>query len=261
MNDSAAAPQPVTIAGSADELIRLLPAASGGVASKRILKAPGFGLVRLTFDADQAMSEHEAAVPILIQVISGAIDIEIDRATQRVHAGGMLYVAAHVRHALHAPARADVLLTLADAATRAPSDRAGVGETEVGRNAAGRAPDAAFALEQDGDGADRAHAPSPEHRPLLGTSACECGVVDGAAFPELDVREVPHSIRHATVFGALDSLRPRDGLVLIASHDPLPLLAQITQRTGDRFAVTYLERGPEAWSVQFVHTGGDDAAR
>src|SRR5699024_134182 len=105
------------------------------------------------------------------------------------------------------------------------------------------------------DGADRAHAPSPEHRPLLQAAACTCGEVDGASFPELDVREVPHSIRHATVFGALDSLRPHDGLVLIASHDPLPLLAQIRQRTGERFTVTYLQRGPEAWSLQFVHAG------
>ena len=30
-------------------------------------------------------------------------------------------------------------------------------------------------------------------------------------------------------------------------------------RAGDRFAVTYLQRGPEAWSLQFVHTGDDPA--
>ena len=73
------------------------------------------------------------------------------------------------------------------------------------------------------------------------------------------MREVPHAIRHATVFGALESLNARQGLVLVASHDPLPLLAQVRDRTGDRFAVTYLERGPEAWRLQFVYVGDDGA--
>jgi uncharacterized protein (DUF2249 family)/quercetin dioxygenase-like cupin family protein len=251
VNAPAAVERSVTIANDAESLIDLLRLRTDEVASKRILKAPGFGVVRLTLDKGQTMSEHEAAVPILIQVLSGVVDIEVDGAPERFETGGIIYIAAHVRHALHAVESAHVLLALADAATRAPSDRAGVGGTEVGRA------DAAAEPEQDRDGADRAHAPSPEHRPLLDTAVCECGVVEGGAFPELDLREVPHSIRHATVFGALDSLRPRDGLVLVASHDPLPLLAQIRDRTGDRFAVTYLERGPESWSLQFVHAGDD----
>lgn len=84
---------------------------------------------------------------------------------------------------------------------------------------------------------------------------CSCGEVDGPGYPELDARTVPHAIRHATVFGALSSVAPGGGLVLIAPHDPLPLLAQIEQRWGATFAVSYLERGPEAWRLQFVHTG------
>ena len=81
--------------------------------------------------------------------------------------------------------------------------------------------------------------------------ACACGEHD-AELPELDARAIPHAIRHATIFGALDSVRPGGGLVLIAPHDPLPLLAQIEQRTPGLFAVDYLERGPQAWRLQFV---------
>ncbi|GAB3799758.1 hypothetical protein GCM10028798_13260 [Humibacter antri] len=249
MNAPAAAERSVTIANNAESVFDLLRLRPDAVASRRILKVPGFSVVRLALDAGQTMSEHEAAVSILIQVLAGAVDIEVDGATERFEPGGIVYVAAHVRHALHAVESAHVLLTLADAATRAPSDRAGVGETNVG------GADAAAESVQNGDGADRAHAPSPEHRPLLEAAVCECGVVEGAAFPELDVREVPHSIRHATVFGALDSLVRGDGLVLVAPHDPLPLLAQIRERTGERFAVSYLERGPE-WRLQFVHVDG-----
>ena len=82
--------------------------------------------------------------------------------------------------------------------------------------------------------------------------ACTCGEVDGPQYPELDARTVPHAIRHATIFGALDSIAPGGGLILVAPHDPLPLLAQIEQRWPHEFAVGYLERGPEAWRLTFT---------
>lgn len=54
---------------------------------------------------------------------------------------------------------------------------------------------------------------------------CGCGADDGPGYPELDARTVPHAIRHATIFGALDSVVPGGGMILVAPHDPLPLLA------------------------------------
>ena len=94
----------------------------------------------------------------------------------------------------------------------------------------------------------------PEVAPASGESghACGCGEVDPAGYPELDARAVPHAIRHATIFGALDAVGRGGGLVLIAPHDPLPLLAQIEQRSPGVFDVDYLERGPEAWRLRFV---------
>lgn len=81
---------------------------------------------------------------------------------------------------------------------------------------------------------------------------CTCGGHDDEAVPELDARVVPHAIRHATIFGALDAVRPGGGLVLVAPHDPLPMLAQLEQREPGAFAVEYLERGPEAWRLQLT---------
>jgi len=63
---------------------------------------------------------------------------------------------------------------------------------------------------------------------------------------------VPHAIRHGVVFGALDSLAPGSGLILVAPHDPRPLLAQIDQRAPGRFTVRYLTSGPDAWHLQLV---------
>ncbi|MFH0245467.1 DUF2249 domain-containing protein [Streptomyces sp. HK10] len=82
---------------------------------------------------------------------------------------------------------------------------------------------------------------------------CACGETDAGEAPELDVREVPHAIRHATVFGALEAVPEGRSMVLVAPHDPLPLLAQIEKRTGGAFAVEYLERGPQAWRLRLTH--------
>lgn len=85
-----------------------------------------------------------------------------------------------------------------------------------------------------------------------GGHQCSCGEVDAPGYPELDARAVPHAIRHATIFGALDAVRPGGGLELVAPHDPLPLLAQVEQRSPGAFEVSYLERGPEAWRLLFA---------
>ena len=110
-------------------------------------------------------------------------------------------------------------------------------------------------------GHDHAHAPGA-HRddPEAGAAvreggcggACSCGEADGAELPELDARTVPHAIRHATIFGALDAVPAGGGLVLVAPHDPVPLLGQLEGRAPGAFAVDYLQRGPDAWRLRFT---------
>ena len=71
------------------------------------------------------------------------------------------------------------------------------------------------------------------------------------ARPELDVRAIPHAIRHASVFGAWSAIPAGGSLVIVAPHDPKPLLAQIAERAA-RSAVTYLVEGPDAWRLQIT---------
>lgn len=98
------------------------------------------------------------------------------------------------------------------------------------------------------------HGESADSAPEGGCGGeCGCGEQDPAAvLPELDARAVPHALRHATIFGALDSVGPGSGMVLVAPHDPLPLLVQVEQRSPGLFSIDYLERGPEAWRIRFV---------
>ncbi|MGW0952964.1 DUF2249 domain-containing protein [Streptomyces sp. NPDC002545] len=92
---------------------------------------------------------------------------------------------------------------------------------------------------------------------------CGCGGAEEQAVPELGVRSVPHALRHATVFGAPDAV-PADGaMVLVAPHDPQPLLARVEQRDRGVFAVEYLRRGPEVRRLRLScrRPGAASAAR
>lgn len=83
-------------------------------------------------------------------------------------------------------------------------------------------------------------------------SGCGCGCGCAENLPELDVRAIPHELRHGVVFGALATRQSGEGLVLVASHDPKPLLAQIAQLEGDQIAVEYLVQGPDAWHLRMT---------
>jgi len=113
-----------------------------------------------------------------------------------------------------------------------------------------------------GCGCGQAEAHAAGH--AAGHAGCGCGEADGPAgcgcnevdedMPELDVRTVPHAIRHATVIGAFDAIPAGGSLLLIAPHDPLPLLRQLSRRTGGAMAVSYEQRGPEAWHLRLTRT-------
>ena len=87
--------------------------------------------------------------------------------------------------------------------------------------------------------------------PLTEAPQCGCGDQD-EGLPELDARAIPHAIRHGSVFGALAAVRPGGAMVLVAPHDPLPLLAQIADREQGTISVTYLDEGPEAWRLRLT---------
>ena len=86
---------------------------------------------------------------------------------------------------------------------------------------------------------------------LTPKSACGCGGHD-ESLPELDARAIPHAVRHAAIHGVVDGLQPGAGFVLVAPHNPVPLLNQIADRHGDAIQVSYVEEGPEAWKLKLA---------
>jgi uncharacterized protein (DUF2249 family) len=94
----------------------------------------------------------------------------------------------------------------------------------------------------------------PDHLHPEGKSGCDCGH-ETSATPELDARLIPHEVRHAAILGALESLKPGAALILVAPHDPKPLLAQIDAKYGEGMARDYVESGPDAWKIRFERAG------
>lgn len=370
-----------------DDTQQVRPVEKGKVKTRRVFKGPGVTMIRLTIDSGAVMTEHTAAVPIVLQSISGNAVIEVGGERIDMSAGAVVHVDAHVPHSVEAITPAHLLLLLLE---RAPSEKAKTPEAireparsdvvlastgadaaaieavlhrhaEVSGTLSGYAAHVIDAASSGDQGAavgtrielsawctgpltdlldaEVAHFGPALHEidealadrvaqereavvastirvadaqslaegaaevaglrvhvgqylrtyesralPALAQSkaasladlwakveaetstvaaeedhaaadhVCECGVVDEPELPELDVRTVPHAIRHATVFGALDAVHAGAGMILIAPHDPLPLLAQIEQRTPGRFEVSYLERGPQAWRLQLSNT-------
>jgi uncharacterized protein (DUF2249 family) len=67
-----------------------------------------------------------------------------------------------------------------------------------------------------------------------------------------DARGIAKRFRHAAIFGALDALQSGERMRFVNDRDPLPLLAQLQQRYGERVDIQYLQREPGAIAIDFV---------
>lgn len=95
------------------------------------------------------------------------------------------------------------------------------------------------------------------------SSGCGCGGDHGGAgidvaHPDaqgalvVDATLIPHAQRHATIFRLLAGTSVDESLILVAPHDPLPLLAQLEEREPGAFSVQYEIRGPERWRLRLT---------
>ncbi len=71
--------------------------------------------------------------------------------------------------------------------------------------------------------------------------------------PTLNAAIIPHAVRHGAIHGALGSRGVGESLILIAPHNPLPLLEEIGARE-ETFDVVYLQEGPRDWRLKFTRT-------
>ncbi|MFZ5524584.1 MAG: DUF2249 domain-containing protein [Pseudomonadota bacterium] len=83
------------------------------------------------------------------------------------------------------------------------------------------------------------------------THSCSNATSHDMRYP-FDARGVAKRFRHAAIFGALDALNPGETMAFVNDHDPLPLLAQLTQRYGEGIAINYVLREPGKIAINFT---------
>lgn len=83
-------------------------------------------------------------------------------------------------------------------------------------------------------------------------TGCGCHEHD-QDIPVLDACVIPHALRHGAIHGALGTRRVGQAMILVAPHNPLPLLAEIDRRP-EQFEREYVKEGPDNWHIKFTRT-------
>lgn len=82
-----------------------------------------------------------------------------------------------------------------------------------------------------------------------------------ASIHVFDARGVARRFRHAAIFGALDALHPGETMRFFNDHNPLPLIAQLRERFGDKLALTYRQTLPDLTVIDISVTDLSAKAR
>ena len=73
--------------GFIDDLAALVEVNEDATVSRTVLRAEGARLVLFSFDTGQELSEHTAAMPVLLQVLDGRLEVTADDRTVELRAG------------------------------------------------------------------------------------------------------------------------------------------------------------------------------
>jgi quercetin dioxygenase-like cupin family protein len=83
-----------------------------GIVSKRIIQKSTGNVSLFAFDKGQELSEHSAPFDALIQVLEGSAQVFIDKKPYDVPAGESIIMPANIPHAVKAPSKFKMLLTM-----------------------------------------------------------------------------------------------------------------------------------------------------
>lgn len=94
--------------------------------SRTVLTAEGVRLVLFAFDAGQVLTEHTAAMPVVLQTIRGRLRVTGDGETVELVPGGVVHLDTRVPHTVVALEPSYLLLTMIDSRATPLHDAAGI---------------------------------------------------------------------------------------------------------------------------------------
>jgi quercetin dioxygenase-like cupin family protein len=113
MTPEDAVPTPAQMTYLAD-VGHLVDVAGDSTVSRTVLKAEGVRLVLFSFDAGQELSEHTAAVPVLLQVLDGRLTVSAGGRSVELTAGSVVHLPTRLPHSVLADEPSRLLLTMLD---------------------------------------------------------------------------------------------------------------------------------------------------
>jgi len=99
------------------DVAALVEVGAESTVSRTVLKADGVRLVLFAFDVGQELSEHTAAVPVLLRVLDGRLMVSAGGRSVELAPGGIVHLPARLPHALIALEPTRMLLTMLDPRT------------------------------------------------------------------------------------------------------------------------------------------------
>lgn len=85
---------------------------AGAVVSRQILKGKTGTVTAFAFDAEEGLSEHSAPFDALVHVVEGEARVTISGQPHVLRQGDLIVMPANEPHALHAPQRFKMILTM-----------------------------------------------------------------------------------------------------------------------------------------------------
>jgi len=104
--------QPKLPPAEAMELASLVAYADGSIVSRTLAENSAGTLTLFAFDAGQGLSEHSAPFDAVVQVLDGQADLIIGGRNVSATAGQIVVMPADIPHAVKAPQRFKMLLTM-----------------------------------------------------------------------------------------------------------------------------------------------------
>lgn len=96
------------------DVASLVDIAPDSTVSRTVLKAEGVRLVLFSFDEGQELTEHTAAVPVVVQVLDGRLLVTAAGRQVELRPGGVIHFGTRLPHAVLALEPSRMLLTMID---------------------------------------------------------------------------------------------------------------------------------------------------
>jgi len=84
---------PVPIMTDVQDIASMIQVNEGATVSRTVMHCEGMRLVLFSFDTDELLSEHTAAMPVILQTLEGALEITADGRTVILRPGDVILVA------------------------------------------------------------------------------------------------------------------------------------------------------------------------